>query len=303
MKTKDWLIVISCLFAVVLFDQLTKVWGNTTPEFWLGPIHIVSVHNHGAMLGTFSELPAFLRIVTLSTSGFFLLSMYAFLQYLIPHKMMKVRIGLSLLIGGILGNVIDRTFFGYVIDFISFQFGSWHTPVWNVADMIQWVGYILLMVSLFKEGHLLWPDQNVRQTFWVNKKFQIKYATIYIMSGLFLTLMSFVFSYTYLKITLEEVTGHNDIISDKYIMAYKFSFLILTLTYSVTLFLIAKFISHRIAGPIYAFERHLDDLLAEENLDQSKLPAFKLRAGDDFTHLEKVAEKIKFKLIQKSKGE
>ncbi len=296
MKTKDWVLVVASLLLVIIFDQVTKISALTTPEFWAGPFHIILIQNHGAMLGMFSGLPAFLRIVSLSTSGFFLLSIYCFLQYIIPLKMLRLRIGLSLLIGGILGNVIDRTLYGYVIDFLSVKISTWHSPVWNVADMIQWVGYFLIVISLIKEGHLLWPDQNSRQTFWVNKKFQIKYAAVFMMTGLLLTLISLVFSYTYLKITLTELIGHNPTAVNQYTHAYLFSFLILVLAFSATLFIIAKIISHRIAGPVYAFERFLNDVLDGKGLTKTG-QALKLRAGDDFVHLEKLAELVRNKMI------
>jgi signal peptidase II len=296
MKTKDWVLVVASLLLAVLFDQITKSYSLTMTEKWVGPVHLVLIHNHGAMLGLFSNLPAFLRIVSLSTSGFFLLSIYCFLQYIIPLRIIKLRVGLSLLIGGIIGNVIDRTVYGYVIDFLSFQIKTWHSPVWNIADMIQWIGYILIVISLLKEGHLLWPDQNSRQTFWVNKKFQIKYAAVFMMTGLLLTIISLVFSYTYLRITLTEVLGHNPEAITKYTEAYLFSFLILVLAFSITLFIIAKIISHRIAGPVYAFERFLKDVLEGKGLTKTG-QALKLRAGDDFIHLEHLAEKVREKLI------
>ena len=162
--------------------------------------------------------------------------------------------------------------------------------------MIQWVGYFLIVISLIKEGHLLWPDQNSRQTFWVNKKFQIKYAAVFMMTGLLLTLISLVFSYTYLKITLTELIGHNPTAVNQYTHAYLFSFLILVLAFSATLFIIAKIISHRIAGPVYAFERFLNDVLDGKGLTKTG-QALKLRAGDDFVHLEKLAELVRNKMI------
>ncbi len=296
MKTKDWVLVVASLILVILIDQISKTYAAASAESWFGPVHFILVQNHGAMLGLFSGLPAFLRIVSLSTSGFFLLSLYCFLQYIIPIKIFKLRIGLSLLIGGILGNVIDRTLFGYVIDFISIQIETWHSPVWNIADMIQWVGYALIVISLIKEGHLLWPDQNSRQTFWVNKKFQIKYAAVFIMTGVLLTLISLVFSYTYLKITLTEILGQNPGAVNQYTEAFLFSFLILVLTFSVTLFIISKMISHRIAGPVYAFERFLIEVLEGKGLTKSG-QALKLRAGDDFIHLEKLAEQVREKIV------
>jgi signal peptidase II len=54
-----------------------------------------------------------------------------------------------------------------------------------------------------------------------------------------------------------------------------------------TLFAVGKVISHRIAGPLYAFEKFLDDILV------GKDRSLKLRSGDDFKHLEELAEKIR----------
>ena len=58
-----------------------------------------------------------------------------------------------------------------------------------------------------------------------------------------------------------------------------------------------KLISHRIAGPLYAFQRFLDEVLDGKGLTRSGA-ALKLRTNDDFKHLEELAEKIKFKLLK-----
>lgn len=298
MKTRDWLFVVATLLLAVIADQASKNWAWEMTEHWIGPIHFVLVNNDGAMLGMFSKLPAFLRVVTLSTSGFFILSLYAFLQFMVPVKVMRLRIGLSLLVGGILGNVLDRTYYGYVLDFISFQIGNFHTPIWNVADMIQWVGYALLIYSLFKDGKELWPDQDSRNKFWINKRFQLKYASIFISAGVLVALVCMVFSYTYFKIALKELGVFES--HEEYTKAFLVSFGILVLAFSIVLFSVAKFISHRIAGPIYAFERFLSAALEGKGLEEEK-KALQLRAGDDFKHLEALAEKIKSRLIDLNK--
>lgn len=295
MKTRDWLLVVVTLLLAVFADQASKNWAWTMTEHWVGPIHFVLVNNDGAMLGLFSKLPAFLRIVTLSTSGFFILSLYAFLQFMVPVKVMRLRLGLSLLVGGIIGNVLDRTYYGYVLDFISMKIGNYHTPIWNVADMIQWVGYALLIYSLFKDGKQLWPDQDYRNKFWINKRFQLKYAFIFIGTGVLVSLVCMVFSYTYFKIALKELGVYES--HEEYTKAFLLSFGILVLAFSIVLFSVAKFISHRIAGPVYAFERFLSAALDGKGLEEEK-KALQLRAGDDFKHLEKLAEKIKARLIE-----
>ncbi len=295
MKTKDWFVVLFTLVLTIAADQITKYYASDMKESWLGPVHFILIHNEGAMLGLFANLPAFLRIVTISTSGFFVFSLYAFLQYIIPMKLLQLRIGLSLLVGGIIGNVIDRTYFGYVIDFIGFQVGKFHSPIWNIADMIQWVGYLTIVHTLIKNHNKIWPDKNSRSQFWVNKKFQLKYAFIFIGSGVLISLISLVFSYTYFKISMTELGVYQTQLGEKYTQAFLYSYLILTLTFSVALFIFAKFISHQIAGPIYAFERYFTQLLDQKDLGYIH-KQLKLRAGDDFKHLEKLADKIFLKI-------
>lgn len=56
---------------------------------------------------------------------------------------------LALLLAGILGNVVDRIRLGFVIDFIDVQFGSWHYPTFNVADMAICTGAGLLILDMF----------------------------------------------------------------------------------------------------------------------------------------------------------
>ena len=307
MKRSMWPLVILALLFTILIDQYTKTSALSKPETWYGPLHIILVHNQGAFLGLFSDLPEFLRIVMLSTSGIFILSVYLFIQHILPVRIMKLRIGLALLIGGILGNVVDRIKYGYVIDFISFEVAGYHSPVWNVADMIQWVGYILMSYSLIKEGHLLWPDKNARLTFWINKRFQVKYAAIFISTGLLLALLSFVFSFTYLRMSLIDLTGVQADALAKYTTTFIYAFIVIVLIFVMFLFSISKYISHHIAGPVYAFERYLNQLLDSRPEDTHKVK-LKLRNGDDFKHLEKVAERIKEKVIplkenQKSKSD
>lgn len=297
MKRKDWFFVIALLILTIVLDQLSKRWALKQPEQTYGYLKILLVHNHGAMLGLFSDLPAVLRIVTLSTSGVFILSIYSLIQYLIPGRVLSLRLSLSILVGGILGNVLDRIFYGYVIDFIAVVYGSWHSAIWNVADMIQWLGYALMVYALIRHSEKLWPDQNERKTFWVNRKFQIKHSILFTATGLFLTLVSSVFSYTYLKVTLEEIVGFNPTLIQKFTKPFLFTFLILTTLYCIILFSVGKLISHRIAGPLYAFQRFLEQILDGKGLTKSGA-ALKLRTNDDFKHLEELAEDIRAKLIK-----
>jgi signal peptidase II len=297
MKRKDWFQVAIYLILAIALDQITKRWATNMPEQNIGILRLILVHNHGAMLGLFSELPAVLRIVTLSTSGVFILCIYSLIQYLIPGRLMSLRISLSILVGGILGNVLDRIFYGYVIDFIAIKYGDWHSPIWNVADMVQWIGYFMMVIALFKHSEKLWPDQNERKSFWINKKFQIKQSFLFMSIGLFLALVSMVFSYTYLKVTLEEIVGYNPALINKFTRPFLYTFVVLAILFSIILFAVGKLISHRIAGPLYAFQRFLEEVLDGKGLTKTK-KALTLRTNDDFKHLEELAENIRDKLLK-----
>lgn len=298
MKRKDWVLVIVVLFVCIFADQITKIWAsNQFNELSFGFFKIALVHNHGAMLGLFSDLPAVLRIVTLSTSGVFILSLYSLIQYLIPRRFLILRMSLSILAGGILGNVLDRIFYGYVIDFMAVQFSNWHSPIWNLADVIQWLGYLLVVYSLIRYSNQLWPDKNDRKSFWVNKKFQLKHSVLFTMIGLLLTLICIVFSYTYLKVTIQEIAGNNIDLINKFTVPFLYTFSTLGIMFTIILFTVGKFISHRIAGPVYAFERFLLDILEGKGLTKNSA-ALQLRTNDDFKHLEELAEKVKVKLIK-----
>src|SRR5437868_2838520 len=117
---RHWLLVVILPFLGAWgIDRITKVFAEKVSGFLMyGPFGITLHHNHGALLGLFSDLPAVLRIVSLSTGGAFLIFTFFILQYLLPTKSFKLRGGMSLLMGGIIGNVTDRILYGYVIDYI-----------------------------------------------------------------------------------------------------------------------------------------------------------------------------------------
>lgn len=196
------------------------------------------------------------------------------------------------MIGGILGNVADRIIWGYVVDFIVIGTPKLSSPAFNVADAVQWIGYAMIVFAIIKEGEILWPEKNSRRKYWVNPSFQIKYCFVLLGVGIGLTLISLVFSYTYLRVSISELVGGNAFLINKFISPYVITFLIISVGFCGILFTVGKIISHRIAGPLYAFERFLEDTLAGKNTN------LKLRAGDEFKHLEDLSLEIKAQLLK-----
>lgn len=290
MKRQHWLAHLTVVFALVLVDQFTKILALKTIgslQFW-GPFGLVLHQNPGAMLGAFSDLPPVLRIVSLSTGGAFLFFIYLALQYLIPQSAKVLRFGMSILLGGILGNVIDRIMVGSVTDFLLIRALGKTTPAFNIADAVQWIGYGMIVYSLIRDGSLFWPEQEFRKRIWINPHFQRKYVgTLLALVSCFTVIMG-VFFFTYLKVTIDSlVIGSAQIVEQKFLYPFFITFAIIALGFNLMIFILARILSHRISGPLYAFEKYIEDLL------DGKSRGFRLRTGDEFKHLEELAMKLK----------
>lgn len=290
MQKREWLLVVVLVFAVWLIDQMTKQWAlnSVGPLTFYGPLGLVLVRNPGAILGAFSHLPPLLRIVSLSTGGAFLIFIYASIQYLLPKRSLTLRTGMSILLGGILGNVTDRILDGSVVDFLVFRAFGKTSPAFNMADAFQWIGYGMVVYSLLKEGNQLWPSENERKKVWVLPHFQIRFTGVIMAIGLAFVIISGVFAYTYLKVTIRDlVPGPSAQMEERFLVPFLETFAIVVIGFMFMLFIIGKALSHRMAGPIYAFELFLEDIL------QGRDRSLKLRAGDDFQHLEELGERVR----------
>jgi signal peptidase II len=60
-----------------------------------------------------------------------------------------IAVALSLILGGAIGNLVDRLAYGYVIDFLDIYYGNWHWPAFNIADSAITVGVVLMLIDSF----------------------------------------------------------------------------------------------------------------------------------------------------------
>jgi len=135
---------------VVVVDQLSKIWIRSYPEgyavFEVGFFRIIRVHNTGAAFGLFQDqsfaltIIALVGVVTILTYALIFSRRFPFLNNMLS------RVTLGLILGGTIGNLIDRLNpnLGGVTDFIGI--GFW--PVFNIADSAITVGVILFAYSL-----------------------------------------------------------------------------------------------------------------------------------------------------------
>ena len=67
----------------------------------------------------------------------------------LPNRSRLLPVAISLVLGGAIGNLIDRIRFGYVVDFIDVHYSGWHWPAFNLADSVIVLGVILLLIEGF----------------------------------------------------------------------------------------------------------------------------------------------------------
>jgi signal peptidase II len=139
---------------VVILDQLSKLWvRDNLPqiakiELLPGFLDLVHVENTGAIFGLFSNHTEV--FTALGIAG--LVIILVFLYYFPPATTMGM-LSFALILGGVVGNLIDRLRLGYVIDFISIHLQElFYWPPFNIADAAMTVGIFMLIYYFYKSG-------------------------------------------------------------------------------------------------------------------------------------------------------
>jgi len=153
----------SLYFVIILFllfvDQLTKTIVSTSFQLYEsrvvipGFFNLTYIKNRGAIFGFFSTNQNFWVYALLTMSSLAALGLVVYYFYKTPSTERFLKISLSLILAGALGNLTDRLARGSVIDFLDFYVKDWHWPFFNVADSCITVGAILLLyIFFFKKG-------------------------------------------------------------------------------------------------------------------------------------------------------
>lgn len=136
----------------LILDRITKVWAIN----YLRGNDIVVIkdlftfsylENRGAAFGILQNKQLFLAIITS-------LVVIAMIYYIVKHRPSSklLRMSIALIIGGAIGNLVDRFYFKYVVDFIMLHYRDvYYFPTFNVADMMVVCGTILLAICILKD--------------------------------------------------------------------------------------------------------------------------------------------------------
>jgi signal peptidase II len=139
---------------VLFLDQWSKGLVTRTMEVHQSKTIITDVfdltyvRNTGAAFGLFASVDSSVKAILLNSIAvvvFLIVSAYALRS---SHKSVRLQVGLALILGGAVGNLLDRVRFGYVVDFLDFSISGHHWPAFNVADSAICIGVALLFLDM-----------------------------------------------------------------------------------------------------------------------------------------------------------
>jgi len=138
---------------VIVLDQIAKAWvlrtlapneGTSVPLLgtWLS---LTFVKNNGVAFGMFQGIPHFFTLTSIVIS----IGALLFYRYQLPNNRPWIQVSVGMIVGGAIGNIIDRIRYRYVVDFIHV---SWFPGIFNVADSAITVGVLMLAGYLLLLG-------------------------------------------------------------------------------------------------------------------------------------------------------
>src|SRR3989338_2857783 len=148
---KDILIAIIVTFTVVYADRLTKLFfsdlladGESLPVIH-NVLHMTLVHNTGVAFGFFKDQGIVFIVIPIIAIFLLIFNIYYYRRN--DQALSRIYIiAFSLILGGAIGNLIDRIVYGHVIDFIDFRI--W--PVFNIADSAITIGAVIIAIKCFR---------------------------------------------------------------------------------------------------------------------------------------------------------
>jgi signal peptidase II len=141
--------------AVLVLDQWTKHLAETSlagrPPLTVIPglLDLVHVENTGVAFGLFAAGSSTLKVVLLTVLGMVALGLVLYYFWRAPATNRGALFALALILGGAVGNLVDRVMSGSVTDFIDVYVGTWHWPTFNTADSAISIGIVLLAFDAF----------------------------------------------------------------------------------------------------------------------------------------------------------
>lgn len=149
-------LVWGCLVFIILLDQISKiVVDRTIPLHHSIPIidglfSLTYIRNTGAAFGIFAGSHAVFRLPFLIVFSVVAIGFVVMMLKRLPDNERGLAIALAFILGGAVGNLIDRVVYGEVIDFLDFYWSRYHWPAFNVADSFITLGVVITVYYLVR---------------------------------------------------------------------------------------------------------------------------------------------------------
>lgn len=145
---------LSIAVIITIIDQASKIvidhFLYLGQSIKLAPFfNLTLVYNHGAAFGFLAEQGGWQRWFFLVLAVAVTIFIFTWLRRLSDQEKLTA-LALSLILGGALGNIIDRAVYGFVIDFLDFYLADYHWPAFNIADSAIVIGAGFIAVDMFK---------------------------------------------------------------------------------------------------------------------------------------------------------
>jgi lipoprotein signal peptidase len=134
---------------LVMLDQVTKllIYGYIKPNNSIiinDFFNLTHVHNYGAAFSFLADQSGWQRYFLSGLSAIASIAIMIWMRRVAVNQVLTLS-ALSILLAGAVGNLIDRFFLGFVIDFIDFHYQTFYWPIFNVADILISIGVVLLI--------------------------------------------------------------------------------------------------------------------------------------------------------------
>ena len=141
---------------VIVLDQITKNIADNNLQY-RNPVEVIPgffnltlLYNQGAAFSFLSNAGGWQRWFFVTISTVISIILVFWLCKIEAHKRM-LAIGIALILGGAIGNLIDRSAYGYVIDFVQVYYSTYYFPAFNIADSAISIGAALLILDMFMD--------------------------------------------------------------------------------------------------------------------------------------------------------
>ncbi|MGH7852001.1 MAG: signal peptidase II [Candidatus Binatia bacterium] len=153
---RKWKIVVGWVAAIVIVDQITKaIVDHTMPLHHSIPLidgffNLTYIRNTGAAFGIFAGSHEVFRLPFLIGVSILAMAFILVMLKRLRDAATGLIIALAFILGGAIGNLIDRVVYGDVIDFLDFYWAHYHWPAFNVADSFITIGVAITLFYLIK---------------------------------------------------------------------------------------------------------------------------------------------------------